>query len=67
MNSLPHPLPLGKYKGSCRFDPEGAYAVFTFQAVTLRMQPKPAEPKNIITPGDQEYGVTLSEARRLLP
>lgn len=63
-NSFPHPLPLGKYDGSCMYEADGGFAVFTLQAMTLRKEPKPPESKIIITPGDAEYGVTLRDAKK---
>ena len=65
-NSLPHPVPIGKYTGSCMYDGGGGFAVFTLQARTLRMEPEPSQPKTIITPGDAEYGFTLRDAERAL-
>ena len=65
-SSFPHPLPIGKYNGSCMYDASGRFAVFTLQAMTLRKEPGPSEPKVIITPGDKEYGLTLRDAKRTL-
>jgi hypothetical protein len=65
-SSLPHPIPIGRYTGSCMYDVDGGFAVFTLQAVTLRAEPKPPEPKTIITPGDAEYDVTFRDAQKTL-
>jgi hypothetical protein len=63
-NSFQHPVPIGKYEGSCMYDADGGFAVFTLQAMTLRKEPEPSKPKTIITPGDAEYGLTLRDAER---
>ena len=65
-NSFQHPVPIGKYEGSCMYDVDGGFAVFTLQALTLRKEPEPSKPKTIITPGDKEYGLTLRDAKRAL-
>ena len=65
-NSFSHPVPIGKYDGSCMYDADGGFAVFNLQAVTLRTEAKPSEPKTIITPGDENYNVTLRDAQRAL-
>ena len=65
--SLPHPVPVGKYDGSCMYDADGGFAVFNLQAMTLRKEAEPSEPKTIITPGDSKYNVTLRDAARTLP
>ena len=65
-NSLPHPVPIGKYEGSCMYNVDGEFAVFTLQAMTLRKEPEPSKPKTIITPGDAEYGLALRDAKKSL-
>jgi hypothetical protein len=65
-NSFPHPLPLGRYTGTCMYDMEEGFGVFTFQAITLRREPKPQEPKVIITPGDRGFNESLRNAKRTL-
>ncbi len=65
-NSFPHPLPIGKYVGSCMYDVSGGFAVFTLQAMTLCKEAEPSKPKTIIIPGDTEYGLTLRDAKRSL-
>lgn len=64
---LPHPVPVGKYTGSCMYDVGGAFAVLTLQAVTLTVEPKPQTPKVIITPGDVKYGQSLAEIKKAFP
>lgn len=65
-SSFQHPVPVGKYEGSCMYEADGGFAVFTLQAKTLRRAPKPPMPKTIITPGDAEYGVALRDAAKSL-
>ncbi len=65
-NPFPHPMPVGKYDGSCMYDVGGGFAVFVLQAMTLRKEPELSKPKIIITPGDTEYGSTLRNAARSL-
>ncbi len=64
--SFKHPVPIGKYDGTCMYDVDGGFAVFNLQATTLRTEAKPSEPKVIITPGDENYNVTLRDAKRAL-
>lgn len=63
---VPHPIPIGKYDGSCFYDAAGGFTVFNLQAMTLHQDVKPSTPKTIITPGDQDYNVTLRDAKRTL-
>lgn len=65
-DSFPHPLPIGKYTGSCMYDVEGRFAFYTLQAMSHRKQPEAQKPKTIITPGDVEYDLTLKNAKRTL-
>jgi hypothetical protein len=45
---------------------DGGFAVFTLQATSLHKKPEPQKPKTIITPGDEEFNVTLANAQRTL-
>lgn len=65
-DSFPHPLPIGKYTGSCMYDADGGFAVFNLQARTLRKEAEPSQPRTIITPGDVAYNVALRDAKRTL-
>lgn len=68
-HSFPCPLPIGRYTGSCIYDVEGGFAVFTLQAGTIRdfKEPEPLKPKTIITPGDAEHGQSLADIKRAFP
>lgn len=65
-HSLPHPMPKGRYTGTVMYDDAQKFAVVTLQAVTLRKEPEPSQPKTIITPGDPRYYESLTEAKRAL-
>ncbi len=65
-NSLPHPVPTGRYPGNLVYDTAGRFAVLTLQAGTLRKAPEPAKPRTIIQPGDPEYYESLENAKRTL-
>ncbi len=66
-DNLEHPLPLGQYVGSCIYDVDGNFAVYTLQATSLRKEPEPKKPKTIVTPGDAEYDQSLTELKRTFP
>lgn len=66
-DSFPHPIPIGKYTGSCMYDVDGGFAVFTLQAMTLRKEPEPQKPRTIITPGDKEYDQSIRDIKRAFP
>jgi len=66
-DKLTHPLPTGRYVGSCIYDVDGGFAVFTLQALTLKKEGEVRKPKTIITPGDPEYGKSLAELERAFP
>lgn len=65
-NSFPHPLPTCRYVGTCMYDVDGKFVVLSLQAVSLRKEPEPQKPKTILTPGDREYDLTLSDAQKSL-
>lgn len=65
-NSLPHPLPTGRYVGTSMYDDAGKFAVLTLQAGTLRKAPEPSKPKTIITPDDPEFHESLKRAKKTL-
>lgn len=56
-NQLAHPLPIGKYMGTC--EEGGGWVLFTLQARTLVRQ-NVTQKKNILTPGDFEFQETLN-------
>lgn len=62
--SFQHPVPIGKYDGSCMYDADGGFAVFNLQAMTLCKEAEPSGPKTIIIPGDPAYNVALRDAKR---
>jgi hypothetical protein len=47
-NQMEHPIPRGKWKGTCHYTNE--WCVFTFQAMTMQVQPK-YEPKIVLPDG----------------
>ena len=63
-DTLPHPLPVGPYVGTCVIGDGTTH--YTFQASTLNKTAEPSKPKTIITPGDVEYDLTLARAKRTL-
>ena len=52
-NGLPHPLPIGKYQGTC--DEGDGWVLFTLQARTLVARPTQKPRSNLILPGDTAY------------
>lgn len=65
-DALNHPLPTGRYTGTCMYDVDGSFAVLNLQAVSLHKEPEPQKPKTILVPGDKEYDVTVRDAKRAL-
>ena len=63
-DTLPHPLPVGPYIGTCIIG--DGVANYTFQASTLTKMAEPSKPKTIITPGDVDYDLTLARAAKTL-
>lgn len=56
-NSLPHPVPIGKYAGTCE-EGEG-WVLFTLQARTLVARPAQKPRSNLILPGDADFDPSL--------
>jgi len=52
-DQLPHPVPLGKWEGTMIEDRAGRWVLFSFQAVSLRVQ-KVETKRNILLPGDSD-------------
>jgi len=66
-NLFQHPLPIGRYQGTCIYSNDSrTFGFYTFQASTLKVEPKPATPKVIITPGDEGFHESLRNAKRTL-
>lgn len=66
-DSFPSPLPVGRYQGTCVYDPKGTSVLFTLQARTLtKKEPEPAKPKLILTPGDEGFNESLRDTARTL-
>ena len=48
VNSIPHPIPRGRWPGTCTYTDQGC--MFTFQAMTMKVKPKD-EPRIILPDG----------------
>jgi hypothetical protein len=53
---MEHPIPRGRWEGTCTYTDK--WAVFTFQAMTMRVKPKD-EPKIVLPDGSSAKGLTL--------
>lgn len=64
--ALDHPLPVGGYVGTVKYDAEETFALLCLQAMTLRKEPEASKPKLIITPDDPRYHESLRRAKKTL-
>jgi hypothetical protein len=55
-NSMPHPIPRGKWTGTVIDDEAGRWVLFTLQAVTLAVH-RQEKKRSILTPGDPEFNL----------
>jgi hypothetical protein len=69
---LPHPIPVGQYRGLCIWEDDhvgkGRWALLTLQAATLKKVDPPAPQKErvLVLPGDDEFDLTLAAAKKSL-